>query len=691
MAQGFIQSTDTGRHLEDIGEDYFQDLVSGNFFQDLQEDDLGNVYSCKMHDLMHDVARLVAGDECVSFGENAESTSSARTLHVSCESVEDLPKVLPICLNQAKKLRTVIPLYRPSTSIAPMVCLKDIARLEGMRVLKLNYANISMVPSSIGNLKHLRELDLSFNPIDTLPSSIIKLQNLQTLILSKCQELKELPRDIRKLVKLRHLDLSRCTSLSYLPSGLGELTSLHTLSYFVVSNDHSTRKYHAQLNELNSLDNLRGYLRISNLGYKKEDVLEYKGLSLTKKGGLQSLVLEWERVGTLDSAEEAFNNHEAMLDGLQPHPNLRWLCLMHNMSARLPQWIMDDMISSVPNLVEISFWDCRNLQHLPPLGLLPHLKSLKLALLFMVDCIDNNNSNVLGNDDVSTRGTTPDTIVRQEEDHQTMLQKSFPRLSQLSIVNCPKLTSLPILPQLERLTLYDVNEGIRHGFVEKLSLNRLTIGGMKTLEIVPNEWLHGLVSLSRMTIARCPKLTCLSHGMQNLNKLRQLIIRECDQLDLSVDENGNALQFQALTSLRYLTIYGIPKLISLPEWLLHLTNLEVLHLSNLSNLVALPGWIGDLLSLRTLEIVQCGSLTALPEEISKLKSLECVRIAGCPRLEEACLKDTGTDWPKIAHLQIHFKELAHLDETDISIKIMYVFLIPLHSVKLLLVFHFLNL
>ncbi|PKI31676.1 hypothetical protein CRG98_047930 [Punica granatum] len=146
-----------------------------------------------------------------------------------------------------------------------------------------------------------------------------------------------------------------------------------------------------------------------------------------------------------------------------------------------------------------------------------------------------------------------------------------------------------------------------------------------------------------MTIARCPKLTSLSHGMQNLNKLKRLCIRECSQLGLSVDENGNALQFQALTSLRCLVIYGILKLISLPDWLLHLTILEVLYLSNSSNLVALPGWIGDLLSLSRLEIIQCGSLITLLEEISKLKSLERVRIAGCPRLEEACVKDTGTD------------------------------------------------
>ncbi|XP_043693321.1 putative disease resistance protein RGA3 [Telopea speciosissima] len=67
MAHGFIQpppphrggggGSHNTRSLEDIGYVYFRELLWRSFFQEETEDDvLGNIISCKMHDLVHSLA-----------------------------------------------------------------------------------------------------------------------------------------------------------------------------------------------------------------------------------------------------------------------------------------------------------------------------------------------------------------------------------------------------------------------------------------------------------------------------------------------------------------------------------------------------------------------------------------------------------------------------------------------------------
>ncbi|XP_043814027.1 putative disease resistance protein RGA3 [Manihot esculenta] len=59
VAQGFIESPGTSDCLEDIGLEYFMKLWWRSFFQEVKRDRCGNVESCKMHDLMHNLATRV--------------------------------------------------------------------------------------------------------------------------------------------------------------------------------------------------------------------------------------------------------------------------------------------------------------------------------------------------------------------------------------------------------------------------------------------------------------------------------------------------------------------------------------------------------------------------------------------------------------------------------------------------------
>lgn len=324
MAQGLVHSSGKGQQLEDIGDQYFKDLLFRSFFQDVEKDDYGNIKRCKMHDLIHDLAQSVAGIECSRINYDAESISG-ETYHVSFDSQLSPSWEVPDFFLKAKKVRTLLfcsasgPQIRSTheTLISNFMCV---------RVLDLHRSEIKNVPSSIGRLNHLRYLDLSGNSsLSLLPLSICKLQNLQTLKLSNCFRLKELPVDTRKLVSLRHLENGRCDELTHMPFGLGDLTSLQTLQLYVVGNQRSFSQSIGGIGELKDLNCLGGDLTITCLENVRHGTLGSKELreaNLKAKQDLQVLSLKWNQDGDGDEDADAVS---AVLQDLEPPPNLKEL------------------------------------------------------------------------------------------------------------------------------------------------------------------------------------------------------------------------------------------------------------------------------------------------------------------------------------------------------------------------------
>ncbi|XP_057989490.1 putative disease resistance protein RGA3 [Hevea brasiliensis] len=318
-AQGFIESSNSSLCDEDIGLQYFTELWWRSFFQEVERDELGNVENCKMHDLMHELATSVAGKGiCIINFKEKSVDESVR--HVLFDFRLYSSQQIPAGLSNALKLRTFL---LPCQEFP--ISEDDVSKLSISEVIVLNFrelrvcdTKIEKVSNSINRLKHLRYLDVSDNEkIVALSNSITNLQNLQVLNVSWCSSLKELPKDIKKLINLRHLYCVGCSNLTHMPRGLGQLTSLRTLTLFIVAKDNSVAKNVGGLNELNSLNNLRGSLAITSLGYVKNGIINpiLKDMSL-----LQSLFLSSRRDddANVDNEEMAFQN-------LQPHPNLKEL------------------------------------------------------------------------------------------------------------------------------------------------------------------------------------------------------------------------------------------------------------------------------------------------------------------------------------------------------------------------------
>ncbi|MFS7909241.1 putative virus X resistance protein-like, coiled-coil [Helianthus anomalus] len=241
VANGFIPAKG-GNDLYMLGEEIFNCLVWRSFFI-VKANSKDDEYV--MHDLMHDMARHVMGDDCLVIEPGKEVTIPNGVLHLSssCPDYHFSPQEL----GKLTSLRSVFMFgerYKCNIS--------QIFNHVQLRVLYLRGVDMNTLPESVFKLKHLRYLNLLHSSIKVLCESIIYLQNLQMLLLKNCRRLEKLPRGLRYMRNLQRLDITGCYSLVHLPRGIKELSSLRTLSVFPLNK--SLNKSVAKIGELGSLN-----------------------------------------------------------------------------------------------------------------------------------------------------------------------------------------------------------------------------------------------------------------------------------------------------------------------------------------------------------------------------------------------------------------------------------------------------
>nr|XP_027076196.1 putative disease resistance protein RGA3 [Coffea arabica] len=345
MAEGFLQAdVNSQMMMEEIGMNYVRILLQSSLFEETRYANRRIYY--KMHDLVHDLAE--------SMSKSTEVINSIRYLAVDSSGGEDRDKLLE----------------SQSTSLHSLFVKGDLSsdmlmKLKNLYVLNLSDARNRELPVSIGKLIHLRYVNLSKSQIRILPDSLCKLYNLQTLVLDSTY-VKDLPNGTCNLISLRHLHYYKSDENFRMPLEMGRLTCLQTLEFFNVGPEKGR-----QIGELGCLNNLKGKLSIHNLQLVK-DKEEAEEANLSEKANLFSLRLEW--AWDRDREDDNYNDKD-VLDGLQPHPNLKELAIRGFMGDQFPQWLMD-LPTTLPKLERLEFNFCNRCRELLPLQNFTSLKEL---------------------------------------------------------------------------------------------------------------------------------------------------------------------------------------------------------------------------------------------------------------------------------------------------------------------------
>ncbi|XP_021986642.1 disease resistance protein RGA2 isoform X2 [Helianthus annuus] len=537
VANGFIPPGEETDNLYVIGEEIFNCLIWKSLFQ--VEDGiryLDGIDRCKMHDLVHDMARHVMKHDCLVIEPACNEVKIPDgVLHLSSSCPDEKLNLSSEDLGKLTSLRSIFMFGEGDEG-----CISQLFNHMYVRVIHLALKGSWTLPESICKLKHLRYLNLSNSWIGVLPDSIMYLQNLQVLILCYCSELRKLPESICKLrylkyltllysgievlpdglkdmISLQRLDINRCRSLRHLPPGIGKLTSLRMLPWFPVGKERG-----AKISELGDLNLLEGKLEI--YGLKNVGGLsEAKSANLICKSNLSILVLVWSDRSTIweERTPEMFPYiEEEVLEGLEPNRSLEILKMYDYMGKTIsPSW-MDNL----RNLVEIVFSGCKNCERLPPLGRHPSLRVIKLWDMDSLKCFHD--------DDINMSADNTDMFIclqRLEISWCPMLvslPSNLPNLKVLKVDGCGELISLPDnLPKLEDLELRKCDKLISlPDNLPKLEDLLLTMCD-KLISLPCN-----LPSIRKLEIVNCDGLLSLPDEIQSFKDLNKLEIRNCYHL-----------------------------------------------------------------------------------------------------------------------------------------------------------------
>ncbi|XP_034704720.1 putative disease resistance protein At3g14460 [Vitis riparia] len=626
MAEGFIHQPEGGKHqMEDLGANYFDELLSRSFFQSSSKDKS----RFTMHDLISHLARDIAQELCFNLEDSERENDklcivSERTRHSSfIRSKSDVLKRFEV-FNKMEHLRTLVALpisMKDEKFFLTTKVFDDLLpKLRYLRVLSLSGYEITELPNSIGDLKLLRYLNLSYTAVKWLPESVSCLYNLQTLILSGCIKLSRLPMNIGNLINLRHLNIEGSIQLKQMPPRVGDLINLQTLSKFIVG-----KQKRSGIKELKNLLNLRGNLVIADL-HNIMNTRDAKEVHLKGRHDIEQLLMKWSN-DFGDSRNES--NELEVFKFLQPPDSLKTLVVSCYGGLTFPNWVRDHSFSKMENL---RLKSCKKCAQLPPIGRLPLLKYLHIEGMDEIVCIGDEFYGEVENPFPSLQSLRFDNMPKWKEWKER--ESLFPCLGKLIIKKCPELINLPSqllslvkilhIDECQKLEMNKYNRGLLEScVVNEPSLTLLYIGGISRPSCLWEGFAQSLTALKALKINQCDEVAFL--GLESLGSLRHLEIRSCDGV-VSLEEQ------KLPCNLRHLGVEGCSNLEKLPNGLGSLTFLTKLIISNCPKLVSFPV-AGLPPGLRDLTVRDCVGLASLPDGMMNNScALQFLSMKGCPSL-----------------------------------------------------------
>ncbi|KAM3284703.1 putative disease resistance protein RF9 [Capsicum chacoense] len=275
IAHGLIHQNEEQK-LEDIVEDYLDELIGRNMLQVILLRADGRVKSCRLHDLLRDFCIMKAKEEIFLEIDNPSisfSESRHHVLYCPLERYEYLG-------NSKSYVRSLLS-FDSSSTLVNLDCICT-SSFKLLKVLYIDSPGLEVISDSIGKLFSLKYFGIGRRTrIKTLPRSISHLQNLETIDMPMSRSYSVLVSNVLwKLENLRHL-------FGYINSPrllkIDRLNNLQTLGSIPV--------HHWMNNE-----NLARMTNLQKVGLliEKDDNLDMDRLchSLAELESLQSLCLE---------------------------------------------------------------------------------------------------------------------------------------------------------------------------------------------------------------------------------------------------------------------------------------------------------------------------------------------------------------------------------------------------------------
>ncbi|VAH54276.1 unnamed protein product [Triticum turgidum subsp. durum] len=618
VAEGFVEPQG-GVPIQDVGCQYFEDLVAQSFFQEVNG---GYV----IHDLLHDMAQMVSKHDCFILRNKSDFDKvpqNVRHLYVLPSSDFDESNLPSLC--KYTKLRTLI----CKKSLGRNACIvmgRWCTELLHMRVM--SYAFTDMLPDNIGNWKNLRYLEIS-RPcyLKKIPSTFCWLYNMQIFYAKKCQM--EMPGDFGKLISLQKFESNGLTLDSANKGGNG-------------------------VRSIKNLNQIRGYLVINNLGALSKD--QAAEAELKNKEYLDRLTLNMHMPRVLGYPLSHTIQNREVLEVLQPPISLKFLVLENYGGSSLPSWFQPQ---NLPSLESLTFVRCDGLNSI-------NLNEI-LAFLSLTDLTIEWCKNISSLEDLLHQGYVPS--IKKIGIRNCKILPSIPTekfrdlqfLEDLWISECPNIRLQRLVSQsLKKLGLW--GSGLFCN-IDCCSLTEFTVSCKSITYIQLQTW--SLPALQSLEIS-CGSLTCIGDSpnssisagtgsIRAFSSLKVIAISRCAKLptldDLLTQEYLPAIEkieisyclklkslpaerFGSFPYLKHLKIYSCPSL----EWQrglvlpTYLQSLCLMECGDISPYV--PGCLQNLTSLVSLEIGGCNGITSIPSNIwyNNHVSLQKLVIENCPGL-----------------------------------------------------------
>ncbi|XP_015689028.2 putative disease resistance protein RGA1 [Oryza brachyantha] len=695
IALGFVQDTD-GQPRQKVATEYVNELLGMSF---LTMSTSSTVFAARMifkptlrlhmHDMVHELARHVAGDEFSYTNGTADRNTKRNKLDFHYHLLSTQNETSSAYKSMGTKVRALHfrrcdNMHLPKQAFSHSLCL---------RVLDLGGCHMSELPSSVYKLKLLRYLDASSLRISNLPKSLNRLLNLQTLILPNTS-LTILPTNIGCLQKLQYFDLSGCANLNELPTSFGKLTNLLFLN---LASCHELQVLPNSFGNLNSLQflSLSDCYKLNSLPESCCQLHDLAHLDLSdchNLGKLPDCIDQLSKLEYLDMT--SCSKVQALPDSLCKLTMLRHLNLSFcTRLKRLPSRIGDLQLQSLDIRCSISLEDL-----LDSIFNMSTLKDFEETIVFDVSesKLEELRNNLKLERFCKLDGGSADLWSRIEELKKTHCRKLEIQglgdfnlsegIEHAKLLNSLKLTCLILSWQ----QLEDTDETVHHKevlgmLVPPRSLHEFNINGYYGIELP--KWMLEIRSyLPHLTIIhlsnlmecnRLPPLGCLPNlrllGMTNIlkiksvgpefygdygscQKLRIIGLYSMDNLEEWWTTRSSKQENEFLVpNLHVLYAEDCPKLKFLPyppksmTWLIEngyhvfpdhgfgnlasATSPVSLYISRVPNSSEMWRRAQHLSSIEALCIQSIAGLTTLPEAMQCFTSLLRLRIEECGELE----------------------------------------------------------